>query len=267
LGKILNPNYRKSIIVLLIFSIFLYHLFYPVYAKAEVIILENHSSYISSEGTLYVVGEVENVGDKDIKYVQITATFYDEYNTAVDTETTYSGLTVIPPGSRSPFQLSIIDENQIQKIHNYSLVVSSYSGVTQSLPKTLMILSNSSYISVGGLLNIVGEVKNNGSGECTFTRVMATCYDDNGKVVCIDIGYTAPFDIAPGKTAPFNLIIYDETQSGKVTHYALQTQSDEAILIPEIHLVSIVLFIALFSTMIIIRQKDRNFSFFQIDLW
>ncbi len=245
--------------------IVLHSLVIPVYAKEEVIILDNHSSYASSGGQLYVVGEVENVGDKDVKFVQITATFYDENNTVVDTETTYSGLTVIPPGFRSPFQLLIIDENQIQKIHNYSLAVSSYSGVTQPLPKTLMILSNSSYISIGGLLNIVGEVKNNGSCECTFTRVMATCYDDNGKVVCIDTGYTTPYDIAPEKTAPFNLIIYDETQSGKVTHYKLQAQSDEAILIPEIQLLSIVLFITLFSTMIIIRREDRNFRFFQID--
>lgn len=253
-------------ITLLTFSIFLYPLFYPVYAEGDVIVLDNHSSYISLGDTLYVVGEVENVGDKDVKFVQITATFYDENNTAVDTETTYSGLTVIPPGVRSPFQLSIIDENQIQKIHNYSLAVSSYSGVTQPLPKTLMILSNSSYISIGGLLNIVGEVKNNGSSECTSTIVMATCYDDNGKVVCIDTGYTTPYDLAPGKTAPFNLIIYDETQSGKVTHYALQAQSDEAILIPEIQLLSIALFITLFSTMIIIRRKDRNSRILEIDL-
>lgn len=201
-----------------------------------------------------MIGEVENVGDKDIQFVQITATFYDENNTVVDTDTGYSGLTIISPGVRSPFQLSIIDENQIQKIHNYSLAISSYDGVIQPLPKTLMILSNSSYISTGGLLNIVGEVKNNGSSECTFTIVMATCYDADGKVVCVDTGYTSPSDLAPGEKAPFNLIIYDETQSGKVTDYALQAQSDEALLIPEFMSAFTIILITLLLTLTITRK-------------
>lgn len=259
-GKILTPNNRKLILVFLTISIIQCSLLFPAYAKEEVIILDNHSFYISSDGTLYVIGEVQNVRDKDVQFVRITATFYDENNTVVATNTSNSGLRMIPPGGKSPFQVSIDDENQIQKMYNYSLAISSYDGVTQPFPKTLMILSNSSYISVGGLLNIVGEVKNNGSSESTFTRVLATCYDDNGTVVFINTGLTVPSNLAPGKNATFNLIIYDENQSGKVTNYALQAESDEAILIPEIPSISIALFITLLSTIVIVRQKLRKLA-------
>jgi hypothetical protein len=234
----------------------------PVYAKEEVVILDNHSFYISPEGTLYVVGEVQNVRDKDVQFVRITATFYDENNTVVGTNTSTSGLRMMPPGAKSPFQVSMDDENKIQKMKNYSLKINSYDGVTQPFPKTLMILSNSSYVSVAGFLNIVGEVKNNGSSESTFTRVIATCYDDNGTVVYMNTGLTVPNVLASGQNATFNLIIYDKNQSGKVTNYALQAESDEAILIPEIQLIPIALFITLLSTMVIIRQRQRKLASF-----
>jgi hypothetical protein len=227
----------------------------------DIVVHDNHSSFVSSVGTFHVVGEVENTGIQSVAFVSVTGTFYDSNNTIIVTESSFATLEILPPGVKSPFEVIITDQNQAEKVHNYSLAVTESSVTTKNLTLTLIILSNSSHISPSGFLNIVGEVKNNGSSESTTTRVAATCYDENGKVVAIKSGFTDPQNLNPEQITQFNLMIDDENQSAKVDTYALQVQSSEAILIPEFTLSYIFIFFALLFTLIIMRRiKAHNSS-------
>jgi hypothetical protein len=227
----------------------------------DIVVHDNHSSFVSSVGTFHVVGEVENTGIQSVAFVSVTGTFYDSNNTIIVTESSFASLEILPPGVKSPFEVIVTDQNQAEKVHNYSLAVTESSVTTKNLTLTLIILSNSSHISPSGFLNIVGEVKNNGSSESTTTRVAATCYDENGKVVAIKSGFTDPQNLNPEQITQFNLMIDDENQSAKVDTYALQVQSSEAILIPEFTLSYIFIFFALLFTLIIMRRiKAHNSS-------
>lgn len=228
------------------------------------VIHNNHSSYVSSLGTFHVLGEVENKGIQSVAFVSITGTFYDSNNTVIVTDSGLATLEIIPPGVKSPFEVVLTDLNQAEKVHNYTLAVGEYSVTTKNLTKTLIILSNSSYISVSGYLNIVGEVKNNGSSESTTNFVAATCYDENGSVVCVESTFTDPQNIDPEQTAQFNLFVNDKNQSAKMYNYVLQVQSSEAILIPEFTLSHIFIFLTLLFTLVILRRTkglDSNSPF------
>lgn len=227
--------------------------FFPLVNAVDIVVHDNHSSFVSSVGTFHVVGEVENMGPQAMAFLSITGTFYDSNNTIIVTESSFATLEIIPPGVKSPFEV-VTDQNQAEKVHNYTLAVTESSVTTKNLTKTLIILSNSSHISPSGFLNIVGEVKNNGSSESTTNLVAATCYDENGKVVAIESGFTDPQNLNPEQTAQFNLMIDDENQSAKVDNYALQVQSSEAILIPEFTLSYIFVFFALLFTLVIMRR-------------
>ncbi|MFC1506999.1 FxLYD domain-containing protein [Thermoproteota archaeon] len=218
-------KYCLFLMVLLIFNV--------SFVYGDIIVKDNHAGYVTTDDILYVVGEVENVGDNDVKFVQIVATFHDENNTVVDTDTSYTTLRVIPPNTKSPFKIQINDPNQIQKVHNYSVAVSRYDEATHPIPKTLVMLSNSSYISVGGLLNIVGEIQNNGTSKCDFTRIIVTYYDVNGKVVYVDSTYSTPYELDTDQKASFSLTVYNEEMNDMIDSYVLQAQSDESTMIPE----------------------------------
>lgn len=250
------PNYLKHLIVFLLIA-FIWIPIFPSVNGEDVIIHDNYSSYVTTTGSLHVVGEVENIGNKPVEFVRITATFYDTNSTVIATDFTYSALDIMPQGVKSPFEIILIDENQVSKVHNYSLAVSDYDQTSETLNEALMILSDSSYLSASNRLNIVGEVKNNGTVECTFTKVVVTCYDQNGKVVASDFTYCDPDTIGDGEKAPFHILVYDSDQSMKVESYELQAQSNEAVLIPEFPLSSIVLFIALLATLTIIQRMKK----------
>ena len=228
--------------------------FFPIVNAGEMVIHDNHSSYVSTLGTFHVFGEVENTGIQSVAFVSITGTFYDSNNTIIVTDSSFATLEIIPPGVKSPFEVVVTDQNQAEKVHNYSLAVTESSVTTKNLTKTLIILSNSSHISQSGFLNIAGEVKNNGSSESTATLIAATCYDENGKVVAIESGFTDPQNLNPEQTTQFNLMIDDENQSAKVDNYALQVQSSEAILIPEFPLSYVFIFLTLLFTLVIMRR-------------
>ncbi|WP_455369740.1 FxLYD domain-containing protein [[Eubacterium] cellulosolvens] len=247
--------YRNSSLFLItILTVWCIFNFFPIVNAVEIVIHDNHSSFVSSVGTFHVVGEVENMGPQSMAFVSITGTFYDPNNTIIVTESSFATLEIIPPGVKSPFEVVVTDQNQAEKVHNYTLAVTDSSVTTKNLTKTLIISSNSSYISVSGYLNIVGEVKNNGSSESTSTRVAATCYDENGKVVAIKSTFTDPQNLNPEKTAQFNLMIDDKNQSAKMDNYALQVQSSKAILIPEFTLSHVFIFLTLLFTIVIMRR-------------
>jgi hypothetical protein len=235
--------------------------FLPIVNAANIVVHDNHSSYVSTLGTFHVVGEIENSGSESVALVTITGTFYDSNNTEITTDSSLATLETIPPGVKSPFEIAITDQSQAEKVHNYTLAVTNYNPVTKNLTKTLIILSNSSYISFSGFLNINGEIKNNGTSQSTSTRIAATCYDQNGKVVAIKSAFTDPQNLNPEQTAQFNLMVDDENQSAKVNSYALQVQSSESILIPEFTLSHIFIFLTLLLTLTIIRKiKDPRFE-------
>jgi len=254
--SILKKNRTSKI---LIFYIFISILFFssnfitPVKADAQVEIL-SHSSYIGSLDFYNVVGEVQNTGDQAVKYVRISATFYDSSDTVVDTALTFSTLSTILPGRKSPFTITLWESSQASKVDHYSLSVSF--STTVSVQESLQIVSHSSYIGSFGWLNIVGEIENLATGGTTYVKVIATCYDESGTVINEGLTFTNPSEIEAGQKAPFDITIYDDNLE-LVTSYELTVESSEFAMIPEFSSYLILLLIFPFSGFVILFYKRR----------
>lgn len=93
---------------------------------------------------------------------------------------------------------------------------------TPSAPP-LEILSHDSYTD-GEWYHIVGEIQNNNDYPMMFVEIVATLYDDDGKVVGTDFTYTFLDVIPPGGKSPFETGT-DEWEG--TTNYKLQAEGSK----------------------------------------
>jgi len=226
----------------------------PIFGLQQVTIRNNFSDYKDSNGYLHIVGEVENLGSVDTKNVKIIATCYDSNDTDFHTDSNYTSLSVVPANRRAPFHL-LIKPAVAVKVSRFNLTV-NFQNASESLPRTLLILSNSSNM-YSGFLNILGEVQNNGTQTSHFTKVVVTCYDKNGTVVAVDNTYTEPRDLAVGAKAPFKAITSAQ-QSPLVTRYEVQVQSDEAVLVPEFSSIILVIISTCFLALLLTMKRTTH---------
>lgn len=216
-----------------------------------------HTGWIDSIGYYHVSGEVQNVGGNAAGSVKITATFYDSSNTVVATDFTYTALSVIPSGKKSPFEILLIYASQAEKVDHYSLSV--FSSDTSPFSVGLQILSDSYYVDTIDYLHIVGEIKNIATGTATSVKVIATFYDIGGNVVATDFTYSDPNSLAPSETAPFHVILIYKNRVPLVSSYVLTAESNQYSMIPEFSSFIILTFIMIAAlSVLIVRRKQKN---------
>jgi hypothetical protein len=189
------------------------------------------TSYLDGLGWYNVVGEVKNVADGALEFIQITATFYDVNNVVVGTRFSYAYIEVLEAGRKSPFTITLGDAGQSAEVHHYSLMISSFEQTT-SKPVYLQISSMSAYTDSNRDLHLIGEIENSGTQIAQYVRIVATFYGGDGEVVGAAVTYSDPKDIAPLKKATFD-VSPPSGQTPLVKSYALEAQPSEYNLIPE----------------------------------
>src|SRR5450759_2274295 len=90
----------------------------PVHALGNVSLVSN-SSYYDSLNDLWIVGEVENVGDIAAQYTKITATYYNSSNQIVAIDDGYSSLDVLLSGRKSSFSILLLPSQGSLNVYNY----------------------------------------------------------------------------------------------------------------------------------------------------
>lgn len=228
----------------------------PVEATPQVNIL-THSGFLDHFGYYHVVGEVENVGNQTVGLVKVTATFYDSNDTIISTESTLTTISILLPGRKSPFVVTVIDETQATKIDHYSLDVTFIA--TEPLPLGLEISSASSYVDEAGYMHVVGEIKNIENETATYVKVVAAFYDDTGTVAATAFTFSDPNDINPGQKAPFEVILIYKSRVTLVASYSLTAESDQYAIIPELStLIAWVVIIGVTTLLILLHAKKTN---------
>jgi len=242
------------VILALLGSVLLVSFASSVNAAAQVTIL-SHSGYIGSLGWYYVVGEVQNSGDMHLEYVEIIATFYDSHDVIVDTDFTFADLSVLLVGRKSPFKVSLIDTEQSARVDHYSLEV-TYDIFELGKPEGLEILSSSSYVDTFGWMHLVGEIKNIGVYPTTYVEVIATFYDNTGKVVDCDFTFSNPNDLKADQKASFEITLISD-RVPLVDSYELTAESDQYAIVPEFpsFLILPLFMIATLLAVIVYRRK------------
>jgi hypothetical protein len=240
---------------LLLFSIIVGNI-YPANASG-VVIIDNHSSFISLSGALHVVGEVNNTGETNVKEIVINVTYFDIDDQAIASGSSSVLQDILFPGMKAPFDAVLTGSSAVQQVDRYELEV-SFSETNMVLNRTLVIQSHNFTSTITGSFHIVGEVKNSGTEISTATNAIATCYDSSGTVVAAK--QSRLFNLNPGETESFDIII-DEPQSTKVSSYEVSAISNEAIIIPEFSYTLMILLIGcLFAFAISRIKKDPSHS-------
>jgi len=199
-----NRKHIMFIFLVLFGNIFLVSLISLANAVAQVTIL-SYSGYVDSLGWYTIVGEVQNNGDMHLKYIRITATFYDSVNNVVGVGTGYVKLGVLLHGRKSPFEIRLTDADQSAKVDHYSLTT-SYDISECGKPEGLEILSSSSCVDTFGWMHVSGEIKNIGACATMCVKVIATFYDSAGRVVDCDSTYSEPHDLEVNQTGSFDFL-------------------------------------------------------------
>ena len=174
--------------------------------------------FVDSIGYYHVVGEVRNNTGAPMGFVEIVATLYDDSGGITGTGFTYSMLSVIPSGGKSPFEV-LVDKHE--GTTKYKLQAQGNEGELGR--QDLVISGDSSSKDSIGYLHIQGEVQNTGTEPATFVELIATLYDADGNVVGVGFTYTSLDTIPAGGASPFDVII--ESRPG-FDHYEIQVQGD-----------------------------------------
>jgi len=123
-------------------------------------------------------------------------------------------------------------------------------------PEGLVILSNSSYIDSYGWMHVVGT-KNISAYTTTYVKVIATFYDNTGRVVHCDFTFSNPDDLETNQAGSFDILLISERVS-LIESYELTAESHEYAIIPEFPS-SLVLPLLVFLILIVVvlsKKKD-----------
>jgi hypothetical protein len=193
--------------------------------------LISSSAYTDSIGSLHVIGELQNNSTDPRDFVKIVSTLRDPSDNILDSSFTYSDVEVLRPGEKSPFDVIFSNEQQVQRSQRFE--ISSITGdISQAKPANLNLNVGDSYYDSIDSAHVVGEVTNNGPDVSKFTKVSGTFYDDQNKIVATGFTYTDPSDLGPGQSAPFDMIMSDDS-SANIASGSLNVQSEEyAMILP-----------------------------------
>jgi hypothetical protein len=106
LEPILQPLYSYPVNTLTSLPVLLPETIQPIQIPPRIL---SYSDYVSSTGSLHIVGEVINESFQPIRFVEITATFYDSNNRMIGTDFTFTNPSTLQPGQIAPFDLIIIE--------------------------------------------------------------------------------------------------------------------------------------------------------------
>ncbi|MBI9048871.1 MAG: hypothetical protein JEZ00_05615 [Anaerolineaceae bacterium] len=163
-----------------------------------------YDTAILDEYNMTIIGEIENTSDQPMEWVHVASSLYDQNDILIDVVSTYSMLDIIPAGGKSPFKM-YMSQNWGSDTE-YALIVQS-SIAAEDAPM----------ITVGGVevtqddysVIFTGTVKNETDIEHTYVNIVASLYDENGKLVAAEWGFIEEDSLPANGTGTFELTIWD----------------------------------------------------------
>jgi hypothetical protein len=177
------------------------------------------TAYFAGAGSHHVVGEVINRGGKNLRFVEVLASFYDGGGQLIATGSTFAEMSVIEPGGVAPFRLVTLDPPP--SLADYQLrsdYVTSDAG-----PLSLDVLGHSASVGDNGRYQIVGEIRNPHDFAVRFPEIVATYYNPSHQVVRVEVVFAQQETLQPGEVSAFEIVLADPP--GDLHHYALQTEA------------------------------------------
>lgn len=164
--------------------------------------LVSDNTFTDNFNTLTIVGEVRNDSNLDVGQTDITITFYDNTNTVIGTARGETMLETIPPGSTSPFLITL---SRPSGLASYSLRAIARPADAK-LKAQLSVVELKRYEDEAGFFHVKGMIKNAGNTVARRIKVAAVIYGRDGKVINVGFVYVTPPTLAPGQQAAYDVI-------------------------------------------------------------
>jgi hypothetical protein len=177
------------------------------------------SSYVAGTGSHYIVGEVLNRTDENLRFVEVLASFYDGGGQLISTGSTFAELSVVVPGGVAPFKLATL--NPPPSLADYKLRADFLT--TRVGPLNLEVLNHSASVSDTGWYHISGEVRNPHDFPVKFPEIVATYYNPAHQVIRVEMDFAELEVLQPGEVSRFEIVLVEPP--GDLHHYALQTEA------------------------------------------
>jgi hypothetical protein len=192
--------------------------------NGKITVLDNHLSYVSSTGSLHIVGEVQNNTGIRAAFVKVTVNLFNAQHQLVDTDFTYVDLDPLPVGETTCFDILFFAE---APSFSYYTFETSYSETSQaSLPIALFGHSGSYHETFEDWYEVVGIARNDSGVNAEFVKIIGTLYQHNGQVLDCDFTFTNSDVLAPNQESSWE-ISFLHAPAGSVASYRVQAQGRE----------------------------------------
>lgn len=237
------------IVKTILFAIITLSIMIPT-VSAEVVV-QNDQKFVDSGGSLHIVGEIQNDLESALNQVTLDVTLYDSEGKIIDKKTTKSLVNTIMPTMSSPFNL-VVPPTQSRDVATYSIDL-DYNII---VPKSQVIEVVSSEMSQDRFDNYVinGKITNNGETTANAISVVATIYDDAGKVMAVSKDNIEPDYLRSDHVIQFILPIHDLSDKEIIGDYSVVAESEEYAAVPEFPVGSMVLLAGSVSSYIMLTR-------------
>jgi peptide/nickel transport system substrate-binding protein len=185
-------------------------------AESNLVILYDYF-YEDDAGYANVIGEVQNQGTTTTTFMLLNVTFYDEFDTILAAESSYSIVDILLPGEISPFEVSSYPLANLS-VEYYTIEGTYYD--TEEVPYREFELSGFTEYTDFGWFFVSGDVENIGVINASFVNVVASFYDESDTLTTYDV-YYVPDVLEPGQRETFDVTTYDEIEPAR---YELMVQ-------------------------------------------
>jgi hypothetical protein len=191
----------------------------PTPAEESDVLFQGVTDYVSATGSHYVVGEVVNTTEENLRFVEVLASFYDATGQLVGTGSTFTELSIIEAGGSAPFKLATLDPSP--SLASYKLRT-DYLTTSQALLR-VEVVSHSEYVADNGWYHIVGEIRNPNGFRVKFPKLVATYYNATHEVMRVEMAFSELETLDTGQTSTFEVVLVDPP--GDLHHYSLAAEA------------------------------------------
>lgn len=216
--------------------------------------IQNDQQFFGDDGTLHIVGEIQNDFNAPVNQIEILASLYSD-GVLVNTVKKSPMLNTIMPEMKNPFDV-LISGDIASKIDEYALKVI----YEIAEPKSQVIDITNSDFSRDNFDNlmITGMVTNKGETTANTIVVVATLYDKNGNVAAVSKTHVEPDYLRANDESFFFVPVPDKIESNSIVDYSLVAESEEYTAVPEFPLGSLVLLSASVSVYLVLTRYSSK---------
>ncbi|HUW11086.1 MAG TPA: FxLYD domain-containing protein [Anaerolineae bacterium] len=180
-----------------------FSMYLPLVIRWGVGILPNHSWYVNSSGSLWIVGEVQNDTPDRLELVAVTANVYNGSGGLLADGTGYTDLDHLDPGDKTCFDILIGAEPENWATYEFEPL--DYYTTTEPSPVITVLSDSGAYNDSYGWYSVWGQVRNDHGSRLEDVKVVGSVYTSSGRIVGCQNGYADPLDLDPGQVASVSM--------------------------------------------------------------